>query len=217
MEKIFVNIGYGFMLIGITIKDILWLRIVLLFGHSFIWLYAYVSGNHFVVFWNTLFIIINIYRIFNLWQERRPYQIPEHLSDLYDNIFSAMKRKEFLDFWAIGKPQEKCDEPIIRDGQKTHSLILILKGNAQVTKNNRPLAVLKRGRFIGDMGFLTGEPASADVVAKGVVVYHAWPNNSLAALKTSRPELFYKIQNIISKDLTLKIKHTSNGLSASPD
>ncbi len=208
MEKIFVNIGYGFMLIGITIKDILWLRVTLIFGHSFIWLYAFTTGNNSVVFWNTLFIIINSLRIYNLWKERRPYQIPEHLSDLYDNIFSSMTKKEFLDFWAIGDPHEKSNEHIIKDGDKTDSLLLVLKGNVQVAKNNRPLAELSRGRFIGDMGFLTGESASADVLAKDVVVYQSWPNKKLADLKESKPDLLFKIQNIISKDLTVKIKNT---------
>ena len=213
MEKIFVNIGYGFMLIGITVKDILWLRVTLIFGHSFIWLYAFTVGNTSVVFWNTLFIIINSIRIYNLWNERRPYKIPEHLADLYNNIFSSMGKKEFLDFWAIGKPHEKSDELIIKDGEKTDSLLLVLTGDVQVVKHRRPLAELNRGRFIGDMGFLTGESASADVVAKGVVVYQSWPNKKLASLKETKPDLLFKIQNIISRDLTVKIKNTSNGLS----
>ena len=215
MENIFVNIGYGLMLIGITIKDILWLRVVLIFGHSFIWLYAYTTGNTTVVYWNSLFIFINSIRIFNLWRERRPYQIPEHLADLYDNIFPAMGKKEFLDFWNMGQPKEVCDEHILKDGEQSNDLSLILKGNVQVSKNGRPLAALIRGRFVGDMGFLTGEIASADVIAKGLAVYQSWPNKKLASLDQIKPEMLLKIQNIIGKDLTVKIKNTSKGVTLS--
>lgn len=206
MERLFVNFGYAFMLVGITIKDILWLRIVLIFGHGFIWLYAFTTGNNPVVFWNTLFIIINGFRIINLWRERRPYQIPEHLADLYDTIFHAMSRKEFLDFWSLSRPAEYSGETIIKDGEPIGSLSLVFAGKVLVKKGNRILAQLERGKFLGEMGYLTGDAASADVVADGIVVLHSWSFHTLTKLKRDKPELLIKLQNIIGMDLSRKIR-----------
>jgi hypothetical protein len=213
MEKIFVNIGYGLMLIGITIKDILWLRIVLFGGHFFIWLYAFSSNNISVLFWNSLFIIINGIRIVYLFRKRRTYQIPEHLADLYGNIFSAMTKKKFLDFWNMGQPKEVYDEHILKHGDKTKAISIILKGRVQVSKNGRPLAALGRGRFIDDMGFLTEETASADISANGQVVYQSWADPKLSRLQHSNPNMLLKLQNIIAKDLTIKIKNTFDGIT----
>lgn len=213
MEKVFVNIGYGLMLIGITIKDILYLRIVLFCGHSFIWMYALSVHNTPVVFWNTLFIIINGVRIINLYRERRPHHIPEYLLDLYQTIFSAMGKKEFLDFWDMGKPHKINDKYILRNGEKNDDLFIVVRGEVLVSKNGRQLASLNRGRFIGDMGFLSGEIVSADVIGNGYVEYHTWSRNKLLSLEQTKPEMLLKLQNIIGKDLTVKIKNTSDGLS----
>jgi len=128
MESIFVNTGYGLMLIALAVRDIFWLRVILVFGHSFVLVYSFTTGNYWVAFWNAFFIIINALRILLLWAEKRPCHIPEHLEDLYKNIFSSLHSREFQDFWNMGQLKEACDETIIHNGQKTTALSLILSG-----------------------------------------------------------------------------------------
>ena len=59
------------------------------------------------------------------------------------------------------------------------------------------------------MSFLTGEAATADVYAEGAVRYIAWEQTKLRSLDQLNPDLLIKIQNILGKDLTQKLKEGS--------
>ncbi len=120
------------MLIALAVRDIFRLRIILVFVHSFDFVYSFTNGNYLVAFWNTFFIIINVLRVLLLWAEKRPCHIPKHLEDLYKNIFSSLHTREFQDFWNMGQLKETFDETIIHNGQKTTALSLVLSGQVYV-------------------------------------------------------------------------------------
>ena len=71
------------------------------------------------------------------------------------------------------------------------------------------VATLCRGRFIAEMSFLTGDPASADVIAHGRVTYISWNSEKLKHLRTLNPSLMFNIQSVLEKDLSAKIKAAS--------
>ena len=66
---------------------------------------------------------------------------------------------------------------------KPKRLLLVLSGNAEVEVNSKPIASLERGSFIAEISFLTGEPASADVHAKGEVIFISWKSERLKNLQ----------------------------------
>jgi CRP-like cAMP-binding protein len=59
------------------------------------------------------------------------------------------------------------------------------------------------------MSFISGEPASANVIADGRVEYMAWPQDKLRALQQLNPGLLVKLQHILGRDLTGKVKAAS--------
>ena len=52
--------------------------------------------------------------------------------------------------------------------------------------------------------------ASADVVALGELQYNSWNQDKLRRLEKINPELYQKLQHILSRDVTNKIKATSD-------
>ena len=67
-----------------------------------------------------------------------------------------------------------AEEKIISSGDKLRDLLIVLEGEASVIRENSQVATLKRGQFIGEISFLTEQPASADVYAKGNLKYIKW-------------------------------------------
>jgi hypothetical protein len=210
MTYILVNLGYFFMFLALTAKDILLLRSILILGQLSLVSFGYFSDNLYVSFWNVLFFGINSFQIARLLRERTKIELPAELTDLYERVFSSMSRREFLTFWNMGRTERREGDQMIREGEHQRELVLILSGTFNVAKGSEVIAKLNRGSFIAEMSFLTGDPASADVFANGPVEYIVWNQEKLRNLNQINPQLFIKFQNVLAKDLADKIKSTPN-------
>ncbi len=61
IEKVLINLGYVLMLLAFAVRDILWLRSILIGGQLSIMAYALSINNNIVAFWNILFVICIYY------------------------------------------------------------------------------------------------------------------------------------------------------------
>ena len=57
-----------------------------------------------------------------------------------------------------------------------------------------------------EISFLTGEPASADVLADGEVIFISWRSERLKNLQKDNPGFWMKLQHALSEDLIKKVK-----------
>ena len=78
-----------------------------------------------------------------------------------------------------------------------------------VKRDGALLAKLNRGEFVGEISFITKEPASADVYAESEVNFIEWDQDELRKMRTINPTFWTKLNNILGKDLAKKIKHNS--------
>ena len=84
-----------------------------------------------------------------------------------------------------------------------------MSGDAEVSREGRIIATLHRGEFVGEISFITKEPASADVNVKSKLYYIEWDQNELRKLKVSNSSFSTKLNQILGEDLARKIKHNS--------
>ena len=153
--------------------------------------------------------MVNTIQVFKLIRERSPIKIPDEIDDIYKSKFSDMTQREFLYFWNLGTQNDVTDACLINEGDYQKSLFLILSGNAEVSREGRVIATLHRGEFVGEISFITKEPASADVNAKSKLYYIEWDQNELRKLKVSNSSFSTKLNQILGEDLAKKIKHNS--------
>ena len=144
--------------------------------------------------------------VIKIFNERRIRIIPDEIRDLYEDIFRELSTSEFLYFWNMGTIKKYTNEHIIRSGEKQNSLLLILSGRATVKVNDNNIARLSRGAFVAEISFLTGEPASADVVTKNEVICILWKNERLKNLKKDNLPFWMKLQHALTEDLIKKVK-----------
>lgn len=208
-----LNIGYGVNLVALTVRDVLWIRTVLLPAQLSFLVWGAMLGYVSTVAWNVLFIGINIYQIVRILLERRPIELPDDLADIYER-FAEMTRREFLLFWEMGTIRHARDERFVHEGERPRELMLITEGVVEVKKGERSVAKLARGSFVAELSFLTQEPASACVYALGDVGYNSWNQQKLNRLRKINPELFLKIQRILGRDVTDKIRMASQRAEA---
>jgi len=204
---ILLNFGYLLTFSALAIRDVLWLRIILISSQICLFIYNFLyASNYYASSWMVFFVSINGYMVFKIFMERRVKIIPEEIRDLYEDIFKELTTSEFLYFWNMGTIKKYNDEIIIKSGEQQNSLLLILSGRASVKVNDEVIANLHRGSFIAEISFLTNEPASADVLSKDEVICVLWKNNRLKSLKKENSTFWMKLQHALTEDLIKKVK-----------
>lgn len=210
MNQILLHLGYILMLIALVVRDILWLRSILISAQVSLFCYALIQGHHLVAFWNFVFVGINLFQVIRIVHERKPIEIDQEFVDLYKSTFHSMTPREFVYFWDMGQIKEAGADILIRQGDHQDELLLLMSGSVDVIKSGKIIAQLSQGNFMSEMSFITGEPASASVRSSGYVQYVAWSRAKLNDLRKLNPQLSIKLQGILGKDLINKIKSTTS-------
>jgi len=207
---IVIHLAYLITFVALAIRDVLFLRIVLSFANVLQVVYQYgFNDSPDIAVWNALFLIINIIQVVKLMKERAPVKIPDDIEDIYRTKFSDMTHREFLYFWSLGKQRDVEDCSIIKEGEYQKNLFLILSGNASVSRDERVIATLHRPEFVGEISFITREPASANVDADGRMYYIEWNQDELRRMKVKNSTFWTKLNQCLGEDLAKKIKHNS--------
>lgn len=200
------HLGYIFTFLALSIKDVLWLRIVLAMAQLTLGVYQFITVRYDVVFWNFIFTCVNLYHILRIIQERKPVKIPEEIKDIYTKLFNKMTSREFVYFWNLGELYIDQNKTIIKEGHKVENLYLVLEGSPVVSRESEKLAMLSRGNFIAEMSLVTEEPATADVIFNKKVKCMLWDQAQIRHLKKSNPDFWIKLHDVLSSDLIKKMK-----------
>jgi CRP-like cAMP-binding protein len=207
-----VHFGYLLQLFALLARDVLWLRGILVAAQSVLAAYAWLRGPEFMpyVWWNVLFVLINLYWVVRLLRERAAVELPEELVPTYEKHFAAMAPPEFLRLWREGRKGSVSDAQLVHEDTMPEALYFLLSGEVAVRRHGRELARLLPGSFVAEMSLLTGERTTADAFAVGTVEYLAWPAATLARLRTRNPMLWNKVQSVLGHDLVEKIRRAQD-------
>ena len=123
--------------------------------------------------------------------------------ELYETMFKSLSPVEYLKITklAIWKKFKKNDE-IITQNKPVRDLHLIYNGTVDVVVGIDPVAVLKDGRFVGEMSFLTEKPATATCVARHDTECLVWDQQSFKDLLKRNPSLYFSIQSLLSAQVS---------------
>jgi len=209
------HLSYGLTAVSFAVRDVFWLRCLSIAGSLTQIIYELNAehGRMITVGWHTIFICIHLYRIMRMVLGERAVKFTADERELYGTLFRNFTKLEFMKLMRAG--QWKMAEPdsetavLAREGRTLDSVMLIFHGMADVQVGGKTVAQLRDGQLIGEMSFLTGEPASATVVATQPTRYLAWKKDDLRMLRTRNPSLRFAMDAVIGTDLSRKLKQGS--------
>ena len=210
--SVLLNIGFVLNFIALAFREILWIRVLLSLGYFLRFIYQYFfSGSMEASVWMIIFVTINVFQIVRIINERRKRYIEPKIVDLYRTVFKDFTTYEFLFFWKIGTIKNvEPNTKIINDGDYSNSIKLLLDGEVVISNANKTITHLSRGHFVGEISYLTDDPAIADVTTKGMVSYIQWTNKALNDIKSNNKIFWIKLQNILLMDMIEKVKRGNN-------
>lgn len=203
------NMANVLYLISYLVRDILWLRIFAIIAGSSLIPYYYLQPTPLwdVIIWNFVFIGINLVLSVILIRERRPVHLCGDDLKLYQLVFDRLSPRNFKQLLELGEWKETQPEELITSADTNiDHVIVIYDGKLSVRREHKELAQLSPGHFVGEMSYLTGKKASADVVALTPTRYVSWSFDSLRKYLPKHPELRAAFQNVLGTDLVCKLR-----------
>jgi hypothetical protein len=213
----FLNTANVLYLVCYAVKDVLWLRIFCVIAMLTIIPY-YIWGTETIqwgcILWQLAFLALNLFWIVVILKERRPPKMTMREKRLFSEVFShSCQPQQMLRLLSVSEQVvHEIGSTCIRKLADPEGLLLIESGKVNVLLDGKLIATLKRGDLVGEMSYLTGEPAVADVVAASTVEMVRWKRGDLEKLFDSRPDLKSVLNEIIGRDLIDKIVSVDSGV-----
>jgi CRP-like cAMP-binding protein len=166
--------------------------------------------------WTVVFAGINLVQILRLLHERRPVRLDPDEQRLYTQTFRTLTPREYKRLLGVGRWEEAAaGQVLIPEGVAAERVLVLAAGRVAVKAGGRLVARLGAGRFIGEMGFITGRPTSAAVESLEPVRYVAWPAVALKGALARSNNLRSALQILIGQELAAKLKEGGTPWDAS--
>ncbi len=208
------HIGYAILALSFVMLDLFWLRCISVASCG-VMIVSELSVGHYEsakTLWSLLFIAINGWRLYLMVIGERAVRFSEEERELYETIFRNFTKLEFMKLlragqWATASP----GQTLTIQGQPVPAVMLISSGLAEVLIGGRKAARLGDGQLVGEMSFITGQPASATVTALEPTRYLAWPKESLRKLLHRNPAMRFAMSHVMGTEVTQKLIRTAHG------
>lgn len=202
----------GFLLLALSylIRDVLYLRAIAVTAACIMITFnvlTYDQPAWVVIWWNIMFITINICHIAWLLHDRRQGSLNEREERLRSTVFASLAPPGFRKLMAVAQWRDvTAGEVLIRQGDdSSRPLIYLYSGFALVAVDSRNVARIGQGSFVGEMGYLTDAAATATVSTAGDCCVVSWPADELGALLRREPQLRQALHQILAHDVVEKL------------
>lgn len=203
---IWVNIANVFYLASFSVRDILWLRILSVTGALCLLPFYYLQATPLMtpIYWNLVFVSINVFWIVRLILERRPVQLDTEEQQLYQLAFRTLTPREAQKLFRLGTWRTAdSGEILAKRDDELDSLSIILSGKASAEADGRIVAEVGEGQCVGQIAFFTDNNVSvADVTTTEPTRLITWPKSVIHKVTKSHPELGTAIRMAVGVDLS---------------
>lgn len=204
------NLAFILVACSFMVKDILWLRLISVTASLFsIYYNSYVAETVLWVpiTWNLIFISLNFYHVVKIIYGNRSITLNDIEQELYQNAFSELNLMEFAKLIRMGEWREKeSGIVLVEEHQQMAELYFIYSGRVEIIVKKNKVNELKDGNFIGEMSFLSNQPASATVRTILKTKYISWKQNDLKNLISRNPAIVFSLQAAMGSQMSLALR-----------
>lgn len=159
-----------------------------------------------VIFWLSVFILINCVRIMGYIFDRRSIAFNDDEAELHETVFQTFTPMEFMKLMRIGEwKRAETGESLAEEGRAIGGLKLLFNGEVVVERDGEEIGRARDGAMIGEISFLQGGAATASVSATTPCRYVTWPGDELRKLLRRNPAMDIAMKHVFSVDLMRKL------------
>lgn len=208
MDAAFIALSLGYIVYVSAgfVTDALRFRLTTMLASVVLIVWGIVSDNLGVVGWNAAFVTVNAFQAVRL-HRRQAVDLDPSDEAVRDRFFPMLGPRDFLTLWTAGrKDVATSGTRLCTEGERLDDVLLLLDGTVDV-KNSAGVSVTRAAPcFIGEVSYLTGEPASANVTADGDITVRSWNLEDLRNLQMLNHRCAQSWQRALGMDVSRKLR-----------
>jgi hypothetical protein len=154
--------------------------------------------------WNFVILLLNGVMLVIICRDNRSADFTENELKLYSRL-KSISPPDFRKIVRLGKwHRTKADMVLTVEGQPLNSLLYILEGELLIEKSGRKIKAIP-DMFVGEIAFVTKNPASATVTAMPGTLYIKWSYADLAHAQSKSDSVRSALALIINADMAKKL------------
>ena len=201
------HLSYGLLVLSMLMNSIVWLRaIAIMSGVAGVIYSGYVLRDPIGGFWEAAFVLANIVQLSILIWRSRKARFSDDEFQFCQNALVLVPPSLARQFLDIGEwKQIPAGTVLTLQDEEVKQLTYIAEGDVEVEVNGRLVAKCVSGDFIGELGILSGRPATA--TTKAVTELRALVFDKEALLKHLRrkPDIKLALQAGFKNNLRQKL------------
>lgn len=168
--------------------------------------------------WSVVFMVLNLYHISKIFQERKGAHFSEEEMHLYDNEFRGSPMPSF--FRLMSKANWVTLEPgtvIVEQGKPNSHLSLITEGVAEISFNGHKVGAIQAGSWVGDIQYLDTDgdeaPAAISATTRDRVRVVRLPWHEVRVLSAEDVSMGCILEHKLAKSVIRKLSLTAQHVS----
>ena len=196
-------------IVGASFEKMIWLRSTLIVAALLELYYSFNITDEPLwtdIIWSVVFVGTNLWWISVLYYEKLTLKLGEHEKRMLELTFSKMNPTHFKKLVRLGELRTVPENTsLIKENTNINELMLIIKGLIKITRNDKVLAYVKDGRFVGEMSFMSGETTTANCDTLEETEMIVWDKQELTEFLRKNDNIKKELNDVFSEDLIKKL------------
>ncbi|MDE2446174.1 MAG: cyclic nucleotide-binding domain-containing protein [Alphaproteobacteria bacterium] len=206
------HLAYVVIAVSYFLTNMFWLRVAAVIGLFLEILYFNLSGNGYPgLIWDTIFILINLYELIWLLRDRINARLPPDEAPALRQAFEGLDDSQIAKLLRAAE-WRNCQQGDIltRQDMPVDSLYFLFKGRANVEVDGSFITYLESGSFVGEIAYLTGNPANAKVTVEEPSRILVFSKVRLAKVVARDRQLSGILYQVLGRDLAQKMRRSNS-------
>jgi hypothetical protein len=206
------HLAYISIAISYFLTNVFWLRVAAVCGLFLEIVYFRLTGTNTTsgVPWDSLFIAINLYQLIWLIREKLNARLPEKDADMLRQSFTGLDDSQIARMLKAADWHDyQTGEILTRQDAPVDALYFLCSGRAAVEVDGKFITHLEKGSFVGEIAYLTGNPATAKVTIDEPARALAFSKMRMAKVTAKDNQISGILYQLLGRDLAQKMRRAN--------
>jgi hypothetical protein len=211
-ENFVGHFAYVLLILSMMMRNMNWLRFFAIMAGSISAFFYFTIGDVVSMFWESMFTLVNLAQFMILQVENRRGKFTDDEEMFIAACLGGVERAYARRLCKLGAWIEvQEDVTLITEDTCPKQLVFLVSGEASVSRKGKEIGVVRRGDFLGEMSYLTGQQATATVVTRQPTRYLAFERDILKAHLEKSVEVRHALEASFNRNLVAKLVNTNQG------